>query len=86
MVSKGYQVASDLLGAIFNKVKEIPCQMLSIGSNIVSGIWNGISNFIGWIASKFRRFARGILDGMRSVLGIYSPLKVFEQEVEKTWR
>lgn len=60
--------------------------MLSIGSNIVSGIWNGISNFIGCIASKVRGFARGILDGMRSVLGIHSPSKVFEQEVEKTWR
>ena len=57
--------------------------MLSIGNNIVSGIWNGISNSIGWITSKVREFARGILDGMKSVLGIHSPSTVFEQEVGK---
>ena len=83
MVSRGRQAASDLSGAIVNKVREIPGHMLSIGSNIVSGIWNGISNSIGWITSKVREFARGILDGMKSALGIHSPSTVFEQEVGK---
>ena len=57
--------------------------MLSIGSNIVSGIWSGISGSIGWITSKVREFARGILDGIKSALGIHSPSTVFEQEVGK---
>ena len=57
--------------------------MLSIGNNIVSGIWNGISNSIGWITSKVREFARGVLDGIKSALGIHSPSTVFEQEVGK---
>lgn len=83
MVSKGRQAASDLFNAIVNKVREIPSQMLSIGSNIVSGIWSGISGSIGWITSKVREFARGILDGIKSALGIHSPSTVFEQEVGK---
>lgn len=83
MVSRGRQAASDLFNAIVNKVREIPSQMLSIGSNIVSGIWNGISNSIGWITSKVRGFARGILGGIKSALGIHSPSTVFEQEVGK---
>ena len=83
MVSKGRQAASDLFSAIVNKVREIPSQMLSIGSNIVSGIWSGISGSIGWITSKVREFARGILDGIKSALGIHSPSTVFEQEVGK---
>ena len=66
-----------------NKVREIPGQMWGIGKNIVSGIWSGISNSIGWITSKVREFARGILDGMKSALGIHSPSTVFEQEVGK---
>ena len=61
-----------------NKVREIPGQMWGIGKNIVSGIWSGISNSIGWITSKVREFARGILDGMKSALGIHSPSTVFE--------
>ena len=83
MVSKGRSAASDLFNAIVNKVKEIPGQMYSIGSNIVSGIWNGISGSIGWITSKVKEFARGILDGIKSALGIHSPSKVFELEVGK---
>lgn len=83
MVSKGRQAASDLFNVIVNKVKEIPGQMLSIGGNIVSGIWNGISGSIGWITSKVREFARGVLDGIKSALGIHSPSKVFEEQVGK---
>lgn len=57
--------------------------MYFIGSNIVSGIWNGISGSIGWITNKVKEFARGILDGIKSALGIHSPSKVFELEVGK---
>lgn len=83
MVSRGRQAALDLFNAIVNKVKEIPSQMFSIGSNIVSGIWNGISNSIGWITNKVKEFAGSILNGIKSALGIHSPSKVFEEQVGK---
>lgn len=83
MVNRGRSAATELVSSIVNKVMEIPGQMHSIGSNIVSGIWNGISGSIGWITSKVKEFARGILDGMKSALGIHSPSKVFEIEVGK---
>lgn len=83
MVSRGRQAALDLFNAIVNKVKEIPGQMFSIGSNIVSGIWNGISNSIGWITNKVKEFAGSILNGIKSALGIHSPSKVFEEQVGK---
>lgn len=83
MVIRGRSAATDLFNAIINKVKEIPGQMYSIGNSIVSGIWRGILGSIGWITSKVKEFARGILDGIKSALGIHSPSKVFEQEVGK---
>lgn len=83
LVYRGRSAANDLFSAVVNKIKEIPGQMYSIGSNIVSGIWNGISGSIGWITSKVKEFARGILDGIKSALGIHSPSKVFELEVGK---
>lgn len=64
-VSKGRQADSDLGSAVVNKVREVPGQMLSIGKNIVQGVWNGISGSIGWITSKVKEFARGILDGIK---------------------
>lgn len=83
MVNRGRQAASDLFNAIVNKVKEIPGQMLSIGQDIVRGIWNGISNSISWITNKVKEFARGILDGIKSTLGIHSPSRVFKEQVGK---
>lgn len=83
MANKGRNAAVNLFNAIVNKIKEIPSKMLSIGNNIVSGIWNGISNSIGWITNKVKEFAKGILDGIKSALGIHSPSKVFKQEVGK---
>lgn len=41
--------------------------MLDIGKNIVQGIWNGISNAIGWITSKVKEFAQNILKGIIEV-------------------
>ncbi|MDE5600747.1 MAG: hypothetical protein K2I60_03935, partial [Oscillospiraceae bacterium] len=54
-----------------------------IGNNIVQGIWNGISNAIGWITSKVKEFAQNILKGIKDALGIHSPSKVFEEQVGK---
>lgn len=83
MVNKGREAASNLFSAVVNEIKEIPSQVFSIGSNIVQGIWNGISNSIGWIRDKVAGFAKSILDGMKAALGIHSPSKVFEDEVGK---
>ena len=83
MANKGREAASNLFNAVVNKIKEIPSQVFSIGSNIVQGIWNGISNSIGWIRDKVAGFAKGILDGMKSALGIHSPSKLFKDEVGK---
>ena len=83
MVSRGRQAASDLFNAIINKIREIPGQVFSIGSNIVSGIWNGISSSIGWITSKVQQFASGILNSMKAALGIQSPSTVFRDVIGK---
>lgn len=83
LVNRGRQAASDLFNAIVNKLKELPGQMWDIGRNIVSGIWEGISNSIGGIVNKVKGFSKNILHGMESALGIHSPSKVFEERVGK---
>ena len=55
--------------------------MLEIGKNIVSGLWNGICSAIGWLRDSIKGFAKGILDGIKSVLGIHSPSILFRDEV-----
>lgn len=81
MINKGKQAASDLVTNIVDTIKTLPSKMLEIGKNIVQGIWNGITSMIGWIKDKISGFLGGIVDGVKGVLGIHSPSKVFNKEV-----
>lgn len=55
--------------------------MASIGSDIVRGLWNGISDMTGWIISKIKGFSSSVLSGIKSFFGIASPSKVMRDQV-----
>lgn len=80
---KGKQAAQDLFDNIVNKIKEIPGEMLSIGSDIVEGLWNGISNMTQWVKDKISGFSEGVLDGIKDFFGVHSPSVVMEKQVGK---
>ncbi|MGB7594700.1 MAG: hypothetical protein WBL80_03985 [Erysipelotrichaceae bacterium] len=48
-----------------------------IGSNIVKGVWDGITGMATWISDKVSGFFGGIVDGVKNFLGIKSPSRVF---------
>ncbi|GFZ32569.1 hypothetical protein CSC2_30950 [Clostridium zeae] len=81
MISQGEKAASDLVDSIENIIASLPDKMLSIGENIVKGIWDGISGMAGWIAGKVGSFASGVIDGFKSALGIHSPSRVMRDIV-----
>lgn len=83
MASKGAEGASNMFNAVVNGLASLPGRVLSIGSDVVRGIWNGISGAAGWLADKVKSFASGILDGMKSALGIHSPSRLFRDQVGK---
>ena len=49
----------------------------NIGSNIVKGVWNGISSGWTWLTDKVKSLANSLVDGVKNVLGIHSPSRVF---------
>ena len=55
--------------------------MLSIGSNIVDGVWKGIMSAKNRFVSNVKGFFKGIVDGAKSALGIHSPSTVFANEI-----
>lgn len=83
MASAGARGARGMFNAVVSGLAGLPGRVASVGSNIVRGIWNGISGAAGWLAGKVRSFAHGILDGMKSALGIHSPSRLFRDEVGK---
>ena len=48
-----------------------------IGKNIVIGIWNGIAKMGDWLWDQVSSFFSGIVNGVKKLLGIASPSKVF---------
>jgi hypothetical protein len=66
---------------LLNALANLYPWMLSVGKNIVIGIWNGIVSLQGWLWNKAADFAAGIWKGVKSALGIGSPSKVMAREV-----
>ena len=73
-------ISSFIVNAI-NKFKELPAKMVSIGSDVVKGLWNGISNMSKWIADKIKGFGEGVVNGLKKFFKISSPSKLFRDEI-----
>lgn len=75
LVGKLPQVFNDI------KAKFSEYDWLQIGKDIVSGIANGLKNSIGTIIDAAKSVGEAALDGLKSLLGIHSPSRVFRDEV-----
>ena len=81
LARKGAAAATQLFNSIVNGLSSLPSKMAEIGSNIVSGIWNGISSGWNWLTNKVSNLANSLLDAAKDALGINSPSKEFADEV-----
>lgn len=84
-------LASGIIKAIPQLVEKLPQLIVSvvrglndgfrrideIGKNIVIGIWNGIAKMGDWLWDQVSSFFSGIVNGVKKLLGIASPSKVF---------
>lgn len=81
LAQKGAAAAAQLFNSIVNGLASLPSKMAEIGSNIISGIWNGISSGWSWLTNKVSSLASSLLDAAKNALGINSPSKEFADEV-----
>lgn len=51
--------------------------LVEIGKNIISGLWNGIKSMKDWVINKVKDLGKSILKGLKGILGISSPSKEF---------
>ncbi len=77
LMAKGQQIISDLKTKILEKVKSF----LDVGKQIVEGIKKGISDAWQGLVNWFGEKISGLVGGVKSLLGIESPSKVFANEV-----
>lgn len=55
--------------------------LINAGSQLISGLWNGISGAIGGLYDKIKGALSGLVDKAKEALGIHSPSRVFRDEV-----
>lgn len=77
MASKATSAAQGFVNNIVNGLSGLPAQMVTIGSNIVTGIWNGISSGWNWLIEKVKGLAESLIQGAKDALDINSPSKKF---------
>lgn len=66
---------SNCLTALSN----LPSAVVSIGENLVKGLWNGISDKVDWVCDKIKGMGKEIEKAIKKVFGIASPSKVFAE-------
>ena len=79
--TKATEAAQGFVDRLVDGVRGLPDQFAEIGSNIVSGIWNGISSGWDWLVDKVKSLAGSLLRGAEDALEINSPSKAFSREV-----
>ena len=75
MASKAKAGMKNVITAVTTGLRELPQKILSIGGDLVSGLWNGITNKLSWLTNKIRSFASSVLDSIKGFFGVHSPSK-----------
>lgn len=79
--AKASEAAKGFVDNLVNGVKGLPDKFKEIGSNIVTGIWDGISSGWNWLTDKVKSLADSLIKAAKEALDINSPSRVFSQEV-----
>lgn len=69
----------DAVGKILGTIGDVlsPGNLARIGTDMIKGLWNGISDMVGWIGGKIKGFGESVLNGIKGFFGIHSPSTVF---------
>lgn len=81
MVNKARSGMQNVVNTVTSTLQSLPGKVLSIGKNIVQGLWNGISQAGSWLWGKITGWANSILSKIKGAFGIGSPSKLMRDEV-----
>lgn len=73
----------EIIGAIVKGLLSGMASIGEVGSQLVHGLFDGISNAASWLYDKLRGWVSNVLDWVKGLFGIHSPSKVFANEIGK---
>ena len=83
MVNKAKETGKAFGDWLKTSLQNLPNQMMTIGRDIVNGVWKGIVNMKNIFMNNVKSFFGGIVDGAKAALGIHSPSREMRDEVGK---
>ena len=83
MINKAKETGKAFGDWLKTSLQNLPNQMMTIGRDIVRGVWQGIVNMKNTFMNNVKSFFGGIVDGAKSALGIHSPSREMRDEVGK---
>lgn len=54
---------------------DLPKKIVTVGEDIIKGLWNGINNMVNWLGTKIGDFCNGVIDGFKAGFDEHSPSK-----------
>ena len=81
LATKGREAAQSLVNAVVEKASELPGKIVSIGSDVINGLWNGIRDKVGWLKEKISGFVGDVTSWLKKFFKIGSPSKLMADEV-----
>lgn len=81
MKSKAVSAMSDMASGIISTISDLPSRFMSIGSDIISGLWRGISGAVEGLYNNIKNALSGLVDKAKQALGIHSPSRVFRDVI-----
>ena len=67
------KIMGNFVTSAVNKIKELPGKVVSIGGDLVTGLWEGVKDKLSWLKNKLSSFATSVLDSIKDFFGIHSP-------------
>lgn len=81
MLNIAKEVIPNFVSWIVDTIKELPGKIVSVGTDMVTGLWEGIVGAKDWLLGKISGFVSNIVDGFKDFFSIGSPSRVMADEV-----
>ena len=79
MPQKVINIFNSLKSQITSWGSEMVSSIKKIGSNLISGLWNGIGDKVSWIINKIKGFGNSVIGQIKKIFGVKSPSTVMKQ-------
>lgn len=66
-----------VINAILNALKVLPGKALSIGGDLIKGLWNGIQDKKDWVINKVKGLGDSVIKAIKGIFGVHSPSTEF---------